>query len=65
MVWRYDSAVARRGSVRLMPDEIKQIIKKYGDYIDFFERGSQEEIEKVNAYMGRKIRELQEMTVIS
>ena len=48
-----------------MPDGIKQTIKKYGDYVDFFERGSQEEIEKVNAYMGRKIRELQEMTVIS
>lgn len=48
-----------------MPDEIKQTIKKYGDYMDFFEHGSQEEIEKVNAYMGRKIQELQEMAVIN
>ena len=65
MVRRYDSTATGRRSVRLMPDEIKQTIKKYGDYVDFFEHGSQEEIERVNAYMGRKIRELQEMAVIS
>lgn len=43
-----------------MPNEIKQTIKEYGDYVDFFKHGSQEEIERVNVYMGRKIQELQD-----
>lgn len=43
-----------------MPLNIKKIIKKYGDYVDLFEHGTEEEIELVNNYMGNTIREMQE-----
>ena len=43
-----------------MPEKIKRIIRKYGDYVDLFKHGTKEEIKLVNSYMGNAIREIQE-----
>lgn len=43
-----------------MPEKIKKIVKKYDDYVDLFEHGTEKEIELVNDYMGNVIHEMQE-----
>lgn len=43
-----------------MPEKIKETIKKYGDYVDLFEHGTEKEIKLVNNYMGYAIHEMQE-----